>query len=179
MQIGHWPRSLIPLQSFPLETDMQKSMTRKCLRGFTLMRGFTLIELMVVIVIVGIISAFAYPSYVQYIVDTKRTAATSVLLQIANRQQQFFMDSKSYTADLTNLGFPNNPLEISDDGRSMTSGDSDNVYSVSLSNVTVTTYTITATPLNTQLSRDADCGALTFDQSGAKGAGGSVDDCWK
>ncbi len=141
--------------------------------------GFTLIELMIVIVIVAIISAYAYPSYVQYIVNTKRTAATSVLLQIADRQQQFFMDSKTYTADITNLGFPSDPLEISDDGRSMASGDSSNVYSISLSNVTITTYTITATPLNVQLSRDTDCGALTFDQSGAKGAGGNVEDCWK
>ena len=152
---------------------MRNSMTPKNLRGFTL------IELMIVIVIVAIISAYAYPSYMRYIVNTKRTAATSVLLQVADRQQQFFMDSKTYTADLTNLGFPSNPLEISDDGRSMASGDSDNVYSVSLSNVTVTTYTITATPLNVQLSRDTDCGALTFNQSGAKGAGGSVEDCWK
>ena len=141
--------------------------------------GFTLIELMIVIVIVAIISAYAYPSYVQYIVNTKRTAATSVLLQIADRQQQFFMDAKTYTADITNLGFPSDPLEISDDGRSMASGDSSNVYSISLSNVTITTYTITATPLNVQLSRDTDCGALTFDQSGAKGAGGNVEDCWK
>jgi len=152
---------------------MRKTMTRKY-HG-----GFTLIELMIVIVIVAIISAYAYPSYVQYIVNTKRTAATSVLLQIADRQQQFFMDSKTYTADITNLGFPSDPLEISDDGRSMASGDSSNVYSISLSNVTITTYTITATPLNVQLSRDTDCGALTFDQSGAKGAGGNVEDCWK
>ena len=173
MQIYPWPRLLLTLILSPLETDMRKSLTRKNLRGFTL------IELMIVIVIVAIVSAYAYPSYMRYIVNTKRTAATSVLLQVADRQQQFFMDSKTYTADLTNLGFPSNPLEISDDGRSMASGDSDNVYSVALSNVTVTTYTITATPLNVQLSRDTDCGALTFDQSGAKGAGGSVEDCWK
>jgi len=152
---------------------MQKSLRRKDLRGFTL------IELMVVIIIIAIISAIAYPSYTQYIVDTKRTAATSVLLQIADRQQQFFMDAKTYSADLTNLGYPSNPQEISDDGRAIAAGDAYNVYSVALSNVTVTTYTITATPLNAQLSRDTDCGALTFDQSGAKGAGGSVDDCWK
>ena len=168
-----WPRLLLTLILSRLETDMRNSMTARNLRGFTL------IELMIVIVIVAIISAYAYPSYMRYIVNTKRTAATSVLLQVADRQQQFFMDSKTYTADLTNLGFPSNPLEISDDGRSMASGDSDNVYSVSLSNVTVTTYTITATPLNVQLSRDTDCGALTFNQSGAKGAGGSVEDCWK
>ena len=71
--------------------------------------GFTLLELMIVVVIVGVISAVAYPSYMRYVVNTKRTAATSILLQVADRQQQFFMDNKTYTADLTNLGFPASP----------------------------------------------------------------------
>ena len=141
--------------------------------------GFSLLELMIVVVIVGIISAVAYPSYMQYVVNTKRTAATSVLLQVADRQQQFFMDNKTYTADLTNLGFTASPLVVGDDGRSMVSGDAKSVYTIAMSNVAVTTFTITATPLNAQLSRDTDCGALTLDQSLAKGAGGAVGDCWK
>jgi type IV pilus assembly protein PilE len=142
-------------------------------------RGFTLLELMIVVVIVGILSAFAYPSYMQYVVSTKRTAATSVLLQVADRQQQFFMDNKTYTADMTNLGFSASPLVVGDDGRPLTSGNAKSVYTISMSNVAVTTYTITATPLNAQLTRDTDCGALTLDQSLAKGAGGAVADCWK
>ena len=68
-------------------------------------RGMNLIELLVVVAIVAILGAFAYPSYVQHIVDTKRTAAKSMLLQVADRQQQFFMDNKTYAADLTSLGF--------------------------------------------------------------------------
>ena len=142
-------------------------------------RGFTLLELMIVVVIVGIISAVAYPSYMQYVVNTKRTAATSVLLQVADRQQQFFMDNKTYTADLTSLGFTANPMVVGDDGRQLPSGDAKSVYTIAMSNVAVTTFTITATPLNAQLSRDTDCGALTLDQSLAKGAAGAVDDCWK
>jgi type IV pilus assembly protein PilE len=156
-----------------MQTKLEKTMSP---RGQI---GVTLIELLVVVVILAIITAVSYPSYVQYIVDTKRTAATSVLLQVADKQQQFFMDNKSYSADLTNLGFPSNPQEISDDGQVMAAGISQNVYSVALSNVAATTYTITATPLNTQLSRDAECGALTLDQSGARGAGGDVGDCWR
>ena len=141
--------------------------------------GFTLLELMIVVLIVGIISAVAYPSYMQYVVNTKRTAATSVLLQVADRQQQFFMDNKTYTADLTSLGFTANPMVVGDDGRQLPSGDAKSVYTIAMSNVAVTTFTITATPLNAQLSRDTDCGALTLDQSLAKGAAGAVDDCWK
>ena len=140
--------------------------------------GVTLIELMIVVVIVAIISGFAYPSYVQYVTDTKRTAATSVLLQIADRQQQFFMDNKAYAADLTDLGFAANPYVISDDGTASNVADTDSVYTIALSNVAATTYTITATPLHGQLSRDADCGSLTLNQTGNRGHSGAGDDCW-
>ena len=58
--------------------------------------GVTLLELMIVVAIVAIISAFAFPSYMQYVVTTKRTVATSAMLQIADRQQQFFMDNKQF-----------------------------------------------------------------------------------
>ena len=143
-------------------------------------RGVTLIELMIVIVILAVIAGFAYPSYMNYVVDTKRTAATSILLQVADRQQQFFMDNKRFTNDLTNLGFANNPLVIADDGRPMANAaDSDSTYSVALTNVTATTYSITAAPLNGQASRDTECGSLTLNQTLMKGASGGGDDCWK
>lgn len=141
--------------------------------------GMTFLELLIVVVIIAILAAFAYPSYTQYVVDTKRTAATSILFQIADRQQQSFMDNKTYSADLTALGFTANPLVIGDDGRPLTASDSQSVYSVALSDVGVTTYTITATPLHGQLSRDTECGAMTLDQAGSKGADGPVEDCWR
>ena len=140
-------------------------------------RGVTLIELMIVIVILGLIAGYAYPSYMRYVVDTKRTAATSILLQVADRQQQFFMDNKRFTNDLTNLGFVANPLVIADDGRPTAGADS--TYSVALSNVTATTYTITAAPLNSQAARDTECGSLTLNQALMKGSSGGDSDCWK
>ena len=140
--------------------------------------GVTLLELMIVVAIVAIISAFAFPSYMQYVVNTKRTVATSALLQIADRQQQFFMDNKQFTNDLTNLGFAANPLVLADDGNSVAAADADAVYSISLSNVAVTTYTITAAPLHGQASRDTDCASLTLNQAGARGNSGGGDDCW-
>ena len=82
-------------------------------------RGVTLMELMIVVAIVAMISAFAYPSYTEYVVNTKRTAATTTLLQISDRQQQFFMDNKSVANDLTTLGYPANPLWVADDGRTV------------------------------------------------------------
>ena len=140
--------------------------------------GVTLLELMIVVAIVAILSAAAFPSYMQYVVSTKRTVATSALLQIADRQQQFFMDNKQFTNDLTNLGFAANPLVLADDGNSVAAADADAVYSISLSNVAVTTYTITAAPLHGQASRDTDCASLTLNQAGARGNSGGGDDCW-
>ena len=148
------------------------------LRNKTRQHGVTLLELMIVVTIVAIISAFAYPSYTQYVVNTKRTAATSTLMQIADRQQQFFMDNKSYTADLTALGYASNPLYVSDDGNSVPAGDADAVYLFTLANVAPTTYTAIAAPLAQQLVRDTKCGTLTLNQAGAKDALAGGDDCW-
>ena len=140
--------------------------------------GVTLIELMVVVAIVAAIFAFAFPSYERYIVRAKRAVGQNVLMQVADRQQQFFMDNKRFAANLAELGFGANPYVVDDDGASTVAGDVDAVYSVSLSNVTATTWTATATPLNGQLSRDTDCGNLTITQAGAKGRTGAGDNCW-
>lgn len=140
--------------------------------------GVTLLELMIVVTIVAIITAFAYPSYTQYVVNTKRTVATAALLQVADRQQQFFMDNKAFTNDLTALGFDANPLVLADDGNPTVAGDGDAVYSISLSNVAATTFTITAAPLHGQASRDTDCASLTLTQAGARGNSAGGDDCW-
>ena len=140
--------------------------------------GVTLIELMVVVAIVAAIFAFAFPSYDRYIVRAKRAVGQNMLMQVADRQQQFFMDNKRFAADLTNLGFGANPFIVDDDGAGTVAGDTDAVYSLALSNVTATTWTATATPVGAQLSRDTFCGNLTINQAGAKGKSGAADNCW-
>ena len=59
-------------------------------------RGFTLIEMMVTIVILGVLVSIAVPSYQQYIIRGKRSAAQSAMLDIANREQQFFLANRAY-----------------------------------------------------------------------------------
>ena len=140
--------------------------------------GVTLIELMVVVAIVAAIFAFAFPSYDRYIVRAKRAVGQNMLMQVADRQQQFFMDNKRFAADLTNLGCGANPFIVDDDGAGTVAGDADAVYSIALSNVTATTWTATATPVGAQLSRDTFCGSLTINQAGAKGKSGGADNCW-
>ena len=80
--------------------------------------------------------------------------------------------------DLTDLGFTTNPHVITDDGRATVVGDPDAVYSIALSNVAATTYTITATPLHGQLTRDTKCGSLTLNQTGQRAASTGDTGCW-
>lgn len=63
--------------------------------------GFTLIELMIVVVIIGILAAIAYPSYRNYMINTRRSDAQTALLQVANQQERFFTECNWYATTLT------------------------------------------------------------------------------
>ncbi len=140
--------------------------------------GFTLMELMIVVAIIAIIAAVSYPSYVQFVVRAKRAAGTSMLMQVADRQQQFFMDNKRYAATLTSLGYASNLVMVGDDGQIVAAGDEDRVYGLDLTNTTATSFTLTATPQLNQAERDTLCGNLTLTDAGAKGQSGSGKRCW-
>jgi type IV pilus assembly protein PilE len=66
--------------------------------------GVTLIELMTVVAIMGILTAIAYPSYQQHVAKGRRAGAQAVLMDIAQRQQQYLLDARSYASDLATLG---------------------------------------------------------------------------
>jgi len=140
--------------------------------------GVTLLELMIVVSIIAIIAAVSFPSYVQFVVRAKRAIGTSMLLQVADRQQQFFMDNKRYAASLTSLGFASDAIMLGDDGQVVADGDDDRIYGLALTNPTATSYTITATPQLKQAENDTLCGDLTLTNAGAKGQSGYGDNCW-
>lgn len=147
--------------------------------GIRRQKGVTMLELMIVVAIIAMISAFAYPSYTQFVVRAKRTAGKSLLLQIANRQQQYFMDNKRYAADLTRLGYAGATVMVDEDGSVVADGDAERIYNISVSAVTTTTYTLTAAPQLVQASKDTKCGSLTLTHDGAKGySGGGGGECW-
>ncbi|MBC3884019.1 type IV pilin protein [Undibacterium griseum] len=134
-------------------------------------QGFTLIELLTVLAIVGILAAIAYPSYIQHIIKTNRSAAQSFILSAANKQEQYNLDARQYATTMTLLGLTNIPTEVSKNY---------NVTIAANNSATPPTYTITATPIDNQLSMDTLCGSLTIDQVGNKGitGTGTVSSCW-
>ncbi len=155
---------------------VQQSFNRS--RVKRLAKGVSLLELMVVVAIVGVLAAIAYPSYVQYIVTANRNIAKSVLLQVADRQEQFFADNKTYAADLTNLGYGANGFMIDDQGAPVPAGSGDRVYSIALTNTSATTYTVNAAPQLRQAGQDDQCMTMTLDQAGLRSQTGPGNDCW-
>ena len=67
-------------------------------------RGFSLIEIMVVVVIIGILSAIAYPAYTKYVVRTHRAAVQSYMLDLSLKQSSYMADSRTYADDTTIKG---------------------------------------------------------------------------
>jgi len=79
-------------------------------------KGFTLIELMITILVVAILASIAIPSYRQYVIRGNRTAAQAVMMEIATRQQQFFVANRVYAEgdeEANDLGF-SLPPEVAD-----------------------------------------------------------------
>ncbi len=140
--------------------------------------GVTLLELMIVVAIIAIIASAAYPLYAQYVVRAKRAAGTSMLLQVADRQQQYFMDNKTYASSLENLGYTANPFMIDEQGKVVDAADADRIYNISLSDTSATTYTATAEPQLQQAEKDTQCASLTLTHAGEKGHTGGGSGCW-
>ena len=140
--------------------------------------GVTLMELLIVVTIIAIISAYAYPSYSQFVVRTKRAVGTSSLMQIADRQQQFFMDNKRYATTLTSLGYASDSIMLGEEGQVVTVGDDKRIYEVEISASNFVSYELTATPQLKQAEKDSSCGNLTFTHTGEKGQSGTGDNCW-
>ena len=135
--------------------------------------GFTLIELIIVMAIVGVILSLALPSYNQSLHKARRAEAKTLLLDLANRQEQLMLDSSTYTTDLAQLGYSEDKDEVDD-----------RVYSPKLnpcvSGSIETCYLLTAVPVkNSHQEKDKNCTSFSLDSFGKKTATGDAkDECW-
>ncbi|SFM21062.1 type IV pilin protein [Halopseudomonas yangmingensis] len=133
------------------------------MKPFCRYNGFTLIEIMIVVAIIGIIASIAYPSYAEYVRDGKRAEGKTLLVDAAARQERFYAQNGSYVttnATLSQLNLQKvehynlTVAKVADDGG----------------------YSLTATPAFS----DPKCGNLTLTANGTKGNSGTKDAnyCW-
>lgn len=144
-------------------------------------RGFTLIELMVVVVIVGVISAIAFPSYVEYVRKSKRAEVRSALLENAQYMERFFTENSSYLKSPSGASpvLPNTVIP-----RGATGADINyNIAFGAAPALSVSAYILEATPANT-MAIDP-CAGFTLNNLGQKGSKGTLgtgkttEICWK
>ncbi|WP_054014111.1 type IV pilin protein [Pseudoalteromonas sp. R3] len=129
--------------------------------------GFTLIELMITIAILGILASIAYPSYSLYVKRAARAEAASTLLDAANKQEQYFVDNRQYASTLAELGL-------------QTTTENDYFTLTIALGANLNTFTITATASGGPLEDDPDCTTLTINNLNIRGSTGNftADQCW-
>ena len=134
-------------------------------------RGFTLIEVMIVVAIIAILAAVAFPSYQDYVRRARRADAQSFMSEVVARQQHFLLDRRSYGTDITAAAASNGlamtiPTNVS------------SFYTVVVAADNAArppAFTVTATPTGAQAADK--CATLTIDQRGVKTASGTGS-CW-
>lgn len=140
-----------------------------CCLGPERNRGFTLIELMIVVAIVAILAAVAYPSYINHVTKTRRAAAAGCTLEAAQFMERYYTTNLTYVdARLPNTQCMNDLADY---------------YTIQLdgAGAAASTYTVQAVPKGSQADRDKKCGTLTLDQAGTRGEGGTASnasECW-
>jgi type IV pilus assembly protein PilE len=143
---------------------------RRSANGFVRRRaaGYTLTELMIVVVVVGILATIATPSYRAYMLRTHRTAAKSALLSIATSQERYYLSHRSY-GTLAQLAADNYP----------TSSDH-NMYTITIEAANATTFTAKATAAvgnnGVDMTKDSKCTWFRITAEGVRTA--SSPDCW-
>jgi type IV pilus assembly protein PilE len=142
------------------------TIAKRCMsRRSTGNQGFTLIELVIAIAIVGILTAIAVSSYGSSVVKSRRSTAKACVLEGAQYMERY------YTTNLTYAGA----------AMPACSSDPAPFYTMSFSGTPdATTYIVQAVPKAPQSTSDAKCGTLSVDQTGLKGKSGTgtIADCW-
>jgi type IV pilus assembly protein PilE len=136
-------------------------------------KGFTLLELMIVVVVVGILAAIAVPSYQSYAIKTRRATAAACLTELSQFMERFYTVNLRYDQDTTGtaVALPGTQCQSNLTGH----------YSFAfLKPPTQRAYVIQAVPQGVQATKDPqNCGTLSLNQTGTRTAGGNPSECWK
>lgn len=133
-------------------------------------QGFSLIELMIAVVIVGILAAVAIPMYSDYVTRSRRADGQATLMQVAQELERCYTQFSKYNDNSCSVVSSSTVNETSDQG----------FYVISASGgaLTESNFTLTATPQNEQAD-DTDCTTLTLTHLGEQSAtGDDPDSCW-
>lgn len=147
--------------------------------------GFTLIELMIAVAIIGILIKVAYPAYTQSVLRSHRAEAKTALLDLASREERYFSTANQFSAAAPALGYASgatltaaSPLPVLT-GSSVYYNLSVQVPDPAASAATAPSFLATATAVNTQVN-DTKCGNFSLTQAGVQGATGTdgASKCW-
>ena len=122
--------------------------------------GFTLIEVMIVVAIIGILAAIAYPAYQDSILRSRRNAASACMMEGAQFMERYYTTNMAYDKDKAGTALAGLPA-------SACQTDVADFYTITLDSKTATTFSIKATRQGRQL-KDTKCGDLLVNQAGAK-----------
>ena len=146
-------------------------------------RGFTLVELMIVITVLAVLAGIAWPNYQDYVRKSNRADAKSMLSQVASRQEQFYLNNKSYTTNRDAV-WSADVNDADDDGSTTDYVSEAGYYNLAISagpsGSIATSYALTAATNGAPQSADAECLNFTLNSRGDRGVSGSgsANDCW-
>lgn len=131
--------------------------------------GYTLMELLVTVAVVGVLAAVAIPSYKSYSVKTRRSEGRAFVMEIMQRQEKYYTENNTYTTNLTQLGYS-----------SSTPSSERSYYTVTAtaaSDGIANNVVLTAAPTGSQTA-DTECGSFIMNSTGAKSTSTSSTTCW-